>query len=136
MTAKDIKERDVNKLMEDVGVFFAFSNEQFEQGIKKLGYTLESLKANNVKITDIGYGGFILSERVNDYIAGMRRIGEAFDEAMRDEKARRDYIAYELNNHEAYYTRSIDSTLEALGDSFTREEVLAVFDGRRKAVNI
>ena len=69
---------------------------------------------------------------VDAFTSGMKAIDDNFKEAMKDEKARKDHIIYELNNHEAYYTRDITSTLEALGEDFTREEVLQAFDGRRK----
>ena len=116
------REKQVNDLITDCKVFSAFSNAQFEEAIAKL----------NEKVVSIGAGGFVPKSKVEDYINGMKKIGEEFDEAMKNKEDREAYIAYELNNHEAYYTRNIDSTLEALGDGLTREEVFAVFDGRLK----
>jgi len=48
--------------------------------------------------------------------------------------ARRANVAYELRNHEAYYTGDITDTLRALGSGYTRKEVLAVYNVERLAV--
>jgi len=85
-------------------------------------------------LVDIGMGGFMPRQNVDIYFKGMEAIHAAFKEAMKDATARRSHILYELNNHEAYYTRDITSTLDALGDDFTRDEVLQAFDGRRKEI--
>lgn len=115
---------DTEALMEKCKVFWAFSNEQFDEGKAKIG-----LLAGE-RLTDIGAGGFIPSKNVDIFTQGMKAIRLAFKEAMKDEKARKAHILYELNNHEAYYTRDIEDTLSALGSDFTREEVLKVFKGR------
>lgn len=125
MTPNVRRQKQVNDLITDCKVFFAFSNTQFEEAVSKL-------VGEDKRIVSIGAGGFIPKNRVEDYINGMKKIGEEFDEAMKSKADREAYIAYELNNHEAYYTRDISSTLDALGDGFTREEVMAVFDGRTK----
>ena len=117
---------DTNALMDKCKVFWAFSNEQFAEGKKKIGLL------EGEKLVDIGAGGFMPARNKDIFLKGMNDIDIAFKEAMKDEKARRTHILYELENHEAYYTRSIDDTMAALGDDFTCEEVLAVFDGRRK----
>lgn len=123
MNPNDKREKDVNTLIKSIGMFFAFSNEQFEQNKTPL--------KEGEKYIDIGMGGYIPKGNLDQYITGMNAIDDEFKNAMKDKKARRDHIAYELNNHEAYYTRSIESTMESLGEDFTREEVLTVFDGRK-----
>lgn len=117
---------DTNELMESCKVFWAFSDKQFIEGKAKIGLL------ENEKLIDIGAGGFMPSKYKDIFIQDMENINIAFKEAMKDKKDRRQHILYELNNHEAYYTHDIESTLNALGDDFTREEVLSVFDGRRK----
>ena len=110
--------------MDTCKVFWAFSNEQFTEGKSRVGLL------EGEKLIDIGAGGFMPAKYKDTYIKGMKDIALAFKEAMKDEKARIAHIKYELNNHEAYYTRNIDSTLDALGEDFTREEVLKVFKGK------
>ena len=113
------RQNQVNDLTTKLGVFWAFSNEQFDKNKTPL--------KEGEKYVSIGMGGFIAKSNFDALIAGMKIIDDEFKEAMKDEKARRAHIAYELNNHEAYYTRSIDETMAALGDDFTREEVMSVF---------
>ena len=123
MNANDKRQKEIEKLMEECAVFWAFSNKQFEENKTPL--------QDGEKYVDIGGGGFMPKHNVDTYINGMKKIAKDFKKAMKDEKARKAHIQYELNNHEAYYTRNIDSTMDALGDDFTREEVLSVFDGRK-----
>lgn len=123
MDANVKRHEDTEKLFKDLLVFWAFSKEQFKKNKTPL--------SENDKYVSIGAGGFIAKSNVDKLIDGMKKINKEFKKAMKDKKARIEYIKYELNNHEAYYTRSIDSTMEALGEDFTREEVLSVFDGRK-----
>jgi len=122
MTPNVKRQNDVNALISDCGVFFAFSREQFAEGKAKL--------PEGEKLVDIGAGGFMPAKNVEKFTAGMKAIEVAFKQAMKDQKARRAHILYELNNHEAYYTRDIESTMDALGEDFTRDEVLAVFNAK------
>lgn len=122
MNANTKRQKDTNDLIEECGIFFAFSREQFEEGKKKIN--LEE----GEKLVDIGFGGFIAEKNIDKYLEGLKKIDLEFKEAMKDEEARKNYILYELNNHEAFYTGSIESTLEALGEDFTKEEVLEVFN--------
>jgi len=112
---------DMSALMDQCKVFWAFSNSQFDEGKKKIGLQ------EGERLVDMGVGGFMPVKYKDTFIQGMKDIDVAFKEAMKDEKARKAHILYELNNHEAYYTRNIDSTLDALGEDFTREEVVAVY---------
>ena len=118
------RSNDTNALMDTCHVFWAFSNEQFTEGKAKIGHV------QGEKLVDIGAGGFMPSKYKETFIQGMKDIALAFKEAMKDEEARKAHIKYELDNHEAYYTHDIDSTMDALGEDFTREEVLKVFKGR------
>lgn len=113
------RQKDVNDLITKCEVFFAFSDKQLAEGKAKL--------PEGEKLVNIGLGGFMPKRNIEMYLSGMKQIDKDFRQAMKDQKARRDHIEYELWNHEAFYTRDIESTLDALGDEFTREEVLHVF---------
>lgn len=115
-----------NKLCTDCRVFWAFSNEQFKEGIAKANL------AEGEKVVDIGYGGYIPKSEVERFIQGQKEIEKAFKIAMQDHEARIAHITYELYNHEANWSHDIESTLDALGNDFTREEVMAVYKGIRK----
>lgn len=122
MNANIKRQKDINDLIEECGVFFAFSQSQFEEGKKKINL------GEGEKLIAIGFGGFMAEKNVDKYLEGLKKIDLEFKEAMKDEEARKKYILYELNNHEAFYTGSIESTLDALGGDFIKEEVLAVFN--------
>jgi hypothetical protein len=111
-----MKERHQQEINE-FPMFFAFGNQQFEEGIRKLG--LEP--SDTDKIYNIGAGGYI---RKTD----AKRLQEIFDRherelrnAMANEKFAYDAFDYELGNHEYVITYDITDTLNALG--FTIEEV-------------
>lgn len=116
---------DTNALMDTCQVFWAFSNAQFAEGKAKINLQ------EGEKLIDIGAGGFMPAKNKHMYLDGMKAIYLAFKEAMSDAKARKAHILYQLNNHEAYYTRSIEDTLDALGDDFSRDEVQAVFKNNK-----
>lgn len=122
MNANTKRQKDTNDLIEECKIFFAFSQSQFEEGKKKINL------GEGEKLVDIGYGGFMAEKNVDKYLEGLKKIDLEFKEAMKDEVARKEYILYELNNHEAFYTGSTESTLDALGEDFTKEEVLEVFN--------
>jgi hypothetical protein len=124
MTPYDKKQADTNALFTECQVFWAFSQKQFDENKTPL--------LDGEKYVEIGAGGYMPKSNVDKLIAGMKKINNDFKQAMQDDEARKAHIKYQLNNHEAYYTHSIESTLDALGEDFTREEVLSVFDGRRK----
>lgn len=120
---KDKKQKDYNELFNSLGVFWAFSNEQFKEGYDKVKPTMEE----GEKLVSIGAGGYIPKHNVEALITGTKAIDETFKQQIKDAKARETHILYELNNHEAYYTGTIEETLEALGDDYTAEEVQAVY---------
>lgn len=127
MTYQEIKQKretDTNNLFTSLGVFWAFSNEQFKEGLVKL--------AEGEKLADIGAGGFIPKHNVEALIQGMKDIDDTFKNAIKENKARETHILYELNNHEAYYTGSIDDTMRTLGDDYTAQEVIEVFKSTKQ----
>lgn len=116
-----------NALMDECKVFWAFGNTQFKEALEKLNLP------EGEKLLDIGAGGFMPASNKDRYISGMKQIAEEFDAQMKDEKTRKDYILYELHNHEAFYTGSIESTLDALGEDYTLEEVKEVYKSHARS---
>jgi len=100
---------------------FAFSNSQFEEGMKKL----ELDPKDTDKIYSIGGGGYI-KKTDSDLLDEMTdRHDKEFKNAIAEDLTGEDFIFqmfdYELSNHEFTYTGSITDTLNALG--ITREEI-------------
>lgn len=127
MTLQEIKtehQERINKLLTDCSVFWAFSNEQFEKNKTPL--------AEGEKYVSIGAGGYLPKSKVEQLNKGFAEIDNWKKEQLKANKLRKQHIAYELANHEAYYTGSIEDTLAALGTDYTAKEVWEVFNKERK----
>lgn len=122
------------KEVNDFPMFFAFSNEQFDEGMKKFG--LEPDQKD--QICSIPGGGFIKKsdrQALIDMFDRQRDEKKALIEAdQTGEGFIYDMFDYELANHEYGYTRDIEDALGALG--LTVEEVNAdqrLLHGLKKA---
>jgi len=121
-TANTRRHDAFNKLITDCGVFFAFSDTQFKEGLEKANL------ADGEKLVSITGGGFMPSRNKQKYLDGSRAIHEAFARDMQDAKQREQHIRYELDNRETVVTGDITDALEALGEGFTRDEVQKVYN--------
>jgi hypothetical protein len=113
---------------------FAFSNEQFEEGMEKLGLTT----TDTDKVYSIGGGGFIRKTDSESFEEMFEMHKKETDEAINNDATGDGYIfdmfSYELANHEYGYTGEIEPTLDALG--LTIEEINAsdqLLNGLKKA---
>lgn len=128
MKYQEIKEQrraDTNKLFSDLGVFWAFSNSQFAEGMKK-----SPLKEGE-KYVSLGAGGYMPKHNAEALQDGMKAIEKTFKAQIKEAKAREEHILYELNNHEICYTGDITETLNALGSDYTADEVNAVLKANK-----
>lgn len=99
-------------------MFFAFSEEQFQEGMQKLGLQQDDKNL----ILSTGYGGFILKDDKEAY----KEMFKQQDQEMKTAIANSDTFIfdmfnYELANHEYTYTYDTEDTLNALG--LTYEQV-------------
>lgn len=101
-------------------MFFAFSNEQFQQNKTPL--------QEGEKYVSLGAGAYLPKSKVEIYIKGTKSIDEWFKSTVKSNKLKTANILYELNNHEAFYTNDLESTLSTLGEDYTEEEVRKVFN--------
>lgn len=94
---------------------FAFSDQQFKEGLEKLGLT----ENDKDKIIGIGAGGFIKASDKEAYIQLRSRQAKEFDEAIKKDTTGENFIKdmfeSELSNHEYGYTGDLTDTLAALG---------------------
>ena len=110
----ELKRRHV-KEVNDFPFIFAFSQEQLNEGMKKLG-----LNATDTdKILSIGYGGYIRkSDKENFFSLNERQEKELKDAIQNDTTGENfiyDMFDYELSNHEYCITMDVSDTLDALG---------------------
>ena len=113
-TYQEMKKRQEEELTK-IPKKFAFTDEQFKQGMKELG-----LNENDTdKIVGIGAGGFMKKTDVEDYKGLQKKhFKEFWKEIVNDkvgDKFIKDMFLYELNNHEYGYTKDITDTLMSLG---------------------
>ena len=125
---QDIRKEAQDKhttLFNECGVFWAFSNEQFAEGLKK------TTLAEGEKLASIGAGGYLPKSKVEQLKAGMKNITlweKTEIKKMKDGK--RKHIIYELNNHECFYTGSIEGAEMVL--PYPRKDILKVYHEERK----
>ena len=121
-----IKENKITKMSDDLGLFWAFSNEQFNKQIKKL--TDNKMLVKGDKITDIGAGGYIPSKNVTEFKKQMADINSWYKLELKNVKAEK-VIEYELNNYESYYIGDTTEALEVLKEKgYTEAQVMAVYN--------
>jgi hypothetical protein len=118
------KQDRVNKLLDNCSVFFAFSNEQFNQNKTPL--------QEGEKYVSTGAGGYMPKSKVAQFLEGMEEINNWYKSEIKVNKAREQEILYELCNHEAFYTGDITDTLDALGSDYTHDEVMNVYRSEYK----
>ena len=96
MKYTEIKHEEGEKLGElchQVGLFWAFSNEQFKEGAKS------SPLDEGDKYVSIGAGGYLPKSKVDAWINGMKEI-EAWKKSEVKKNKAEEAILYELSNYE------------------------------------
>ena len=89
-------------------IFFAFSNEQYAEGIKKIGASKDN------KITSIGAGGYILSKDVKRFLSMCGTRKQRLKNYLKEPEQLKDALIYELANHEFCITGDYTDAMEAL----------------------
>ena len=100
----------------DETTFFAFSDEQFNEGMKKFGLNPKD-KNDLKKIVRIPAGGFCLKERLDDLRNVVNQNSEELRLAMQDEKFAYQAFLSELCNHEYCITGDPSEAMAVLGVS-------------------
>ena len=98
-------EETTSKKSKELGVFYAFSNDQLIEGLNALNVTKEDAKK---RIVNIGQGCFILRENADKWLNLFVEYGKQLNDALKDEAFLLDALVYELRNHE--YCISWDAT--------------------------
>ena len=114
---QELKKRQADELNKFQGLFFAFNNEQFKEGMTSVGLTIDDTK----QIYSIGAGGYLRKDKRDEFHAMFERHAEEKKKRKQEEKFLLEALAYELRNHEFCITLDPSDALNALG--FNREEV-------------
>lgn len=110
MNYQQLKAEHAKELNEFEGIFFAFSNSQFAEGMEKVGLNEGSVK----DILSLGSGGYIKRDRKIAFNAMFLRHTEGMEALKKEEKLLVDALCYELRNHEYCITGDPSDALSAL----------------------
>lgn len=119
----------VNKAYSEHGVFWAFNDEQFKEGINRV--SMKGLLAPGEKVMRMSGGGFIPVNQSDKLTLATDKLHQIFLNAIAELELERAEVVYHLNNYECLYTASIAWTdiRDAMGGNrFNRDFVQKVFD--------
>lgn len=116
-TYKEQKARHSKEFSAFEGIFFAFSNEQFAEGMKRMGLAVDDYAS----LVSIGAGGYILKSKRDEFKALFNRQSQERKDLKKDEKKLIEALIYELGNHEYGYTGDASDAVESLG--YTMETI-------------
>ena len=127
MTYKEIKDKHAkayNDLMEQSGVFWAFNNDQFKEGIKKLEKSGHLKKGD--KLVRIPAGGLCPKHNINTLLKGIKQANKTKTKELKE--AKKEAILYELNNYECFYTGEIDDVVDIFKGIYTFADIKKVYN--------
>lgn len=115
------KEREdrMSALIKDTGVFFAFSNKQFEENKTPI--------AEGEKYASIGAGGYMPAKNKQAFRDGIDAIDAWYDAAVTESGFEDEEIVYELHNHECFYTGDPDDVIVMFEGRYDKERILKLF---------
>lgn len=91
---KDMLQNKVN----DLPMFYAFSNEQLDNALDDMGLSLKDMKGN--KIVHMGYGAYCLKRDLDSIMSELHAVDDAKREFIEDYEQAYDAFFYEMANHE------------------------------------
>lgn len=123
------KEKDYNEILGACGVFWAFSTEQFKEGIDKI--KKDGFLKEGDKVVRIPAGGFVPKKNVDKLTELLKQANEKHKQGLKEIRAEKkeseNAILYELNNHECFYTGDIEPVAEIFKGTYTKKEILKVY---------
>jgi hypothetical protein len=122
---KKEKEKMVSELFEKCGVFFAFSEKQFEENKTPL--------KEGEKYVSIGGGGYLPKGKVKELEEGMEAIERFGKQTVKKKKLVEAEILDELQNHECFYTGDISDVVDLFEGTYTKQQIRDVYNKHREA---
>ena len=109
-----------NKLLNETGIFWAFSHEQFEEN--------RTHKETKQDYISLGLGGYIHKLDYENFMNFMENEDKKLKEEFKKSITLEELIDYQLINYECYYTGEPLNCLDAVkvfyGEDFTDEELV------------
>lgn len=129
---QDYTQEAQSELFRELGVFFAFNRDQFDNGVAEN----RSKKPEGTNWANLGAGMFMPSSNVSEF---ERRHSEVVKEGIKrdlSENGHEAVILRELYNYECFYSGEIQPAVEALeGYGVSADEVLSVYRSARASEN-
>jgi hypothetical protein len=122
---KKLKEKMTDDLLKKCGVFFAFSNEQFNENKTPL--------KDGEKYISIGGGGYMPKGKLKDFQEGMKSINKIGRKKIEENNLAESEILYELKNHECFYTGDYSDVVDMFEGTYTEKQIRDVYNKNRKA---
>jgi hypothetical protein len=117
----DYTQEATTALLNDCGAFFAFSDSQFNEA-----------KQEGIKYVSLGAGLICPKEHADSFIEKYSNIVDTAIETDKKENGIENIIKRELNNHEAFYTCDISTTVSVLSAyGVSTEQVRDVYNKTR-----
>lgn len=120
---KTQKEEKVSELIKYCNMFFAFSNQQFDENKTQL--------KEGEKYVHIGAGAYMPKSNLEPYLKGIEEINKWYADEVKKTKNGENEILYELQNYECFYTGDISDAYEVLKSRYTLEQVNNVYNKNR-----
>lgn len=114
------KETKINALLNECGVFWAFSNQQFIEGMK------ENPIPEGEKYRKLGGGGYYPAKNADKLFTGTKEIEDKFYSDLTPEQMIQ-YVEYELHNHECFYTGDLEPVYDLFDGRFTKSFIVSVY---------
>lgn len=110
--AKEIFTNKYNEGLTNAGVFFAFSNSQFEEN-------KTHKESTDNEYLSIGCGGYIHKSNIEKYKHLQNVLYKEFEEEYKNNTNIDDVIEYELANHECYWTYDTESAIDVVSSLYS-----------------
>jgi hypothetical protein len=121
---KKEKQKMTTELFEKCGVFFAFSEEQFEENKTPL--------KEGEKYVSIGGGGYMPKGSIKAFEEGMKAISNYGKQKVKQGNLAESEILYELQNHECFYTGDISDVVDLFEGTYTEKQIRDVYNKYRE----
>lgn len=123
---REQREQKISDLHEQFGLFWAFSQKQYEEN--------KTPKEEDEKYVSIGGGGFVPKSKCQPLLDEMENIEKWYNEEIKT-NFKKEAIAFELANHECYYTGEIDDVVNIFEGVFSKYEIAEVYIEERNNHN-
>lgn len=119
----------IQKRIDALPIYFAFSDKQFREAMNKLGLT----ENDTDKLCKTPAGGFCLKTDAEIIKRTFNETAAELDNALKDDDFCADAIEWELENHEFCYNEDApEEALEALGLRFDDERIRRLLKKAKK----